>query len=170
MLTSDKELVYSLKDFLVLLQPGTVALRKTTSCLFTSVFVECKTTTRLNSAYLQYSHKEWILLLCWVCLKYTDCILCRRVRPTPTKRGVLSMMLRPVSRLYFWRFWSMRCTLLFPLLLGSLWPGVVIPVSVSFMGQLGYRIHQLHLWRGVRHPRPANVLDMTLNNLMLKFQ
>ena len=35
----------------------------------------------------------------------------------------------------------------------------------------GCRIHQLHLCRGVRPPpRPMSVLDMTLNNLMVRFQ
>ena len=33
----------------------------------------------------------------------------------------------------------------------------------------GYRIHWLHLCRGVRPP-PTSVLDMTLNNLMVRFQ
>ena len=34
---------------------------------------------------------------------------------------------------------------------------------------LGCRIHWLHLCRGVRPP-PTSVLDMTLNNLMVRFQ
>ena len=32
----------------------------------------------------------------------------------------------------------------------------------------GCRIHRLHLCTGVRHPHPTTVLDMTLNNLMVK--
>ena len=34
----------------------------------------------------------------------------------------------------------------------------------------GCRIHRLHLWRGVRPPPPTSVLDMTLSNLMFRFQ
>ena len=35
----------------------------------------------------------------------------------------------------------------------------------------GYRIHQLYLYRGVSPPPPPmSVLDMTLNNLMVRFQ
>ena len=42
-------------------------------------------------------------------------------------------------------------------------PNRLCPVS------WGCRIHRLHLCRGVR-PRPTSVLDMTLNNLMVRFQ
>ena len=35
---------------------------------------------------------------------------------------------------------------------------------------LGYRIHRLPLCRGVRPPPPTSVLNMTLNNLMVRFQ
>ena len=35
----------------------------------------------------------------------------------------------------------------------------------------GCRIHRLHLCRGVRtHPPPTSILDMTLNNLMVRLQ
>ena len=43
-------------------------------------------------------------------------------------------------------------------------PFVICPVS------WGCRIHWLHLCRGVRPPPITSVLDMTLNNLMLRFQ
>ena len=37
------------------------------------------------------------------------------------------------------------------------------------VGWLGCRIHRLHLCRGVRPPPPTSVLDMTRNNLLLRF-
>ena len=39
----------------------------------------------------------------------------------------------------------------------------------NFFSSWGCRIHRLLLCRGVRHP-PTSVLDMTLNNLMVRFQ
>ena len=83
-----------------------------------------------------------------------------------------------------------------PLLPGPLWTRVVVPVRVASMGQLelfkhflylksfncankwslgqvgwGCRIHKLHLCTGVKPPATTtSVLDMTLNNLMVRLQ
>ena len=41
---------------------------------------------------------------------------------------------------------------------------------INFPVGWGCRIHWLHFCRGVRHPHLTSVLDMTLNNLMVRFQ
>ena len=48
----------------------------------------------------------------------------------------LRTKLQSVVRLYFWNLFERRVTGLLLLLQGSLWPGVVVPVTVSFMGQI----------------------------------
>ena len=46
------------------------------------------------------------------------------------------------------------------------------PVFLTFICPVGWdcRIHRRLLCRGVRLPSPTSVLDMTLNNLMVRFQ
>ena len=51
------------------------------------------------------------------------------------------------------------------------YPDIIVQhISSTFPVGWGWRIHWLHLCRGVRPPNQTSVLDMTLNNLMVKFQ
>ena len=66
--------------------------------------------------------------------------------------------------------WGMRCTPSLPLIPCLLWSGVVALNRVPCPVGWGCRIHRLLLCRGVRPLPPTRVLDMTLNNLMVRFQ
>ena len=72
-----------------------------------------------------------------------------------------------------WSFEEYGVTPSLPLLPGLLWSRVVALDRVLSIGQncpvdRGYRIRRLLLYRGVRPPK--NVVNMTLNNLMVSFQ
>ena len=67
-----------------------------------------------------------------------------------------------------WRYWTSVFVFHFVLIpLAKTWIYFFSPppCPVSW----GWRIHWLHLCRGVRHPL-TSVLDMTLNNLMVRLQ
>ena len=52
----------------------------------------------------------------------------------------------------------------------SIWKLTILLIHESCPVGWGCRIHRLLLCRGVRPPPPTGVLDMTLNNLMVRFQ
>ena len=47
---------------------------------------------------------------------------------------------------------------------------IYIYIYIYMLLSRGWRIHQLHLWRGGKKPPATSVPDMTLNNLMVRFQ
>ena len=74
-------------------------------------------------------------------LEFTDCICCRGVKifPTPKKNTWCSNYYTKLYLIVRPRFWSSgECGILISLslLLGPLWPGVVVLVWVSFRGQI----------------------------------
>ena len=88
----------------------------------------------------------WLFVFLWhinPCreIEYVECILYRGVRPSQEKGcPEYDIKLHPVLKL--WGVWN---TLSLPLLPGPLYPEVVIPVKVPFIGQVDLFVNYLYL-------------------------
>ena len=142
-----------------------------------------------------FSCSSNIVLQCQPCSVSWGCRihwlhLCREVRPHPNKCPGYDTKQSNAEVPVMLELWGMRSTSSLPSLPDPLWPWMLAPdrvLSMSYMYQSCYepicynntlstvcpvgwgcRIHRLHICRGVR-PSPMSVLDMTLNNLMVRF-
>ena len=94
-------------------------------------------------------------------LEYTDCIPCRRISIPPQNSGILDITLNcgrsPILNQYTWRI--------------KKYPAEYSQLMIILFAQLAEdcKIYRLLLCSRVRPP-PTSVLNMTLNNLMVRFQ
>ena len=82
---------------------------------------------------------------------------------------MITALHKVLSFIYIFLFLSI-CTLIICMFMeGPVGGHITVPKTYSFPVGWSCRIYRLHLCRGVG-PTPMNVLDMTLNNLMVRFQ
>ena len=137
-----------------------------TLLIFPAVFLTSNNWSRVpEKRCIQIHHllKNKISPVGWDCRIIHQLHLCRGIRPVPNEcpRYDIKQSNVGVPAIELWGIWS---TSSLPLLPIPLW------FRVSPVGWDCRIVHQLHLCRGVRPPPQTSVLDMTLNNLMERFQ
>ena len=128
--------------------------------------LQTKTVLYLNYACIFFKFVELIFFF-----KIKDHMLQKLVYNTP-KNYRLFFLSVLFALIFCWIFQKSELCLYFLFLKPFISPTQQLTVLIQIVHcpvGWGCRIHRLFLCRGVRPP-PASVLDMTLNNLMVRFQ